>query len=314
MTRIALVSFPGQQSAALLGLQDLFTIASRMSRAAGGVTLDTTLAHPVDLPAGCDIVILPPNISGARGAGDYALHRWLRDSHARGATLASVCGGAFWLGHAGLLDGRPVTTHWAPEEEFRAAFPAAHLQPEHILIDDHDIVTAGGLVAWTDLGLHVAGHLLGPDILTPTARHLLIDPCSRDQSNWRSFRPCLGHGDPAILAPQHWAEANPATDLSVAALARRAAISARSLHRQFRAATGLAPNAYVQALRIEKARGHLERRRMAVADIAFATGYADTAAFTRLFRATTGLTPSDYRTRFSVLRPAAAPCAQQISP
>lgn len=305
MTRIALLAYPGHQQAALLGLQDLFALAARMGRDDGGPTLEVTIAQPDALPMDvADIVIVPPNLSGGRGASDHDLHDWLRHAHQRGTTLASVCAGAFWLGHAGLLDGRPVTTHWALEDEFRIAFPAADLQPEHILIDDHDIVTAGGLMAWTDLGLFFTERLLGPDIVTRTARHLLIDPRGRDQRNWRSFRPNLSHGDTAILALQHHIESAPGTDLSVAALARRAALSERSLHRRFRAATGLSPNAYVQALRVEKARGRLERSRDPVAQIAHAAGYGDLPAFTRLFRATTGLTPSQYRQRFSVLRPA----------
>ena len=303
MTRIALVAYPGHQVSALLGLEDLLTLAAATSRSGGGADLSVAIADPAHLPDPPEIAILPPNLSGARGAADHALHDWLRAAHTQGTTLASVCAGAFWLGHAGLLDGRPATTHWALEDEFRTAFPAARLMPEHILIDDHDIVTAGGLMAWTDLGLHFVDRLLGPDILTRTARHLLIDPRGRDQRNWRSFRPNLAHGDTAILALQRRIAANPAADLTVTALAAHAAMSERSLHRRFRAATGLAPNAYVQAVRIEAARGRLERSRDAVADIAFAVGYTDTAAFTRLFRTTTGLTPSDYRTRFSVLRP-----------
>lgn len=305
MTRIALIAYPGHQASALLGLADLFTIASRMSADLGGPRLETVTIAPGALPpAPPDIAILPPNISGAGGAGDHVLHRWLRDAHGQGTMLASVCAGAFWLGHAGLLDGRPVTTHWALEESFRAAFPRADLQPEHILIDDHDIVTAGGLMAWTDLGLHITEARLGPDIVSRTARHLLIDIRGREQRNWRSFRPCLTHGDAAILALQHAIEAAPADDHSITALSNRAALSPRSLHRRFRKATGLAPNEYVQALRIEKARGRLERSRSPVSDIAHAVGYGDTAAFTRLFRATTGLAPSEYRRRFSVLRPA----------
>ncbi|MEZ5716041.1 MAG: DJ-1/PfpI family protein [Paracoccaceae bacterium] len=149
LTLLALLAYPGHQQAALLGLQDLFTLAAGMSRAEGGPGIETRLLDPAALPPpdAADIAILPPNLSGARGASDHALHGWLRAAHGQGATLASVCAGAFWLGHAGLLGGRPVTTHWALEDEFRAAFPAADLQPEHILIDDHDIVTAGGLMA-----------------------------------------------------------------------------------------------------------------------------------------------------------------------
>jgi len=64
-----------------------------------------------------------------------------------GVTLCSACAGSYWLGHAGVLDGRPATTHWALEADFRASFPKVHLSPEQILLDDNDIVTAGGVMA-----------------------------------------------------------------------------------------------------------------------------------------------------------------------
>ncbi|UYV36096.1 helix-turn-helix domain-containing protein [Rhodobacteraceae bacterium D3-12] len=303
MPEIALLSYSGAQQAAMLGLHDLFTLASGISRKRSGPELTLSMnTPPAQTP---DIAILPPNMSGARGDADEALLDWLRAAHGQGAVLASVCAGAFWLGHAGLLDGRPATTHWMLEDEFCAAFPKAQLYPERLLIDDHDIVTAGGLMAWVDLGLFFVERLLGPDIVTQTARHMLVDPRGREQRNWRSFRPRLSHGDDRILPLQHAIESAPAADHSVVALAARARLSPRSLHRRFRAATGLTPNAYVQALRIEKARGLFERSRDSVATIARAVGYEDTPAFTRLFRSSTGLTPSEYRARFSVSSPPA---------
>ncbi|MEM7524660.1 MAG: helix-turn-helix domain-containing protein [Pseudomonadota bacterium] len=258
--------------------------------------------NPAPPPDDADFaaIVLPPNISGARGAEDHTLHDWIRRQRDRGAVICSVCAGAFWLGHAGLLDGRPATTHWALEEEFRAAFPRAALHPERLIIDDNDIVTAGGLMAWVDLGLFLVERRLGAPVVTRTARSLLVDPRGREQRNYRSFRPPLGHGDAAILAVQHWMEGAVDSDLTVTALADRAGLAERTFLRRFRAATGLTPNVYVQTLRVEKARGLLERTRLSVSEICWRVGYRDLSAFGRVFRTVTGITPGEYRTRFAI--------------
>lgn len=303
---IALVAYPGAQMSAVLGLADLFSVADSHGRAAGlprikTAILDFAAGVPAAAESNYDAVVLPPNLSGARGGGDEAVRAFIVRAHAGGALACSVCAGAFWLGHAGLLDGRPVTTHWALEAELKTAFPKVVLEPERILIDDHDLVTAGGVMAWLDLGLFLVGRWLGPDAVSQTARHLLIDPRGREQKNYRSFRPALAHGDRAILSLQHWMEANTAADLSVEALAAHTGLAMRTFTRRFKAATGLPPNLYVQTLRVEKARGLLERGRGTVNEIAWAVGYADVSAFAKVFRSVTGLSASAYRKRFGVV-------------
>lgn len=300
--RVALIAYDGAQMSALLGLEDLIEVANRYAAETGAGRIEAVRLRPDQLHPGMpfDAVLLPPNLTGRRGEADTGLHRWLAAQHDAGTTLCSACAGAFWLGHAGLLDGRPVTTHWALEEAFRAAFPRAALHPEHLLIDDHDIVTAGGLMAWVDLGLYLVRRWLGPDIVSRTCRHMLIDPQGREQRNYRSFRPRLTHTDAAIRALQRWMEGHAGDDLSVPALARRAAMSDRTLQRRFSEATGLPVSRYVQELRIEKARGLLERTALPVSDICWAVGYEDSSAFSRLFKTICGLSASDYRKRFSV--------------
>ncbi len=148
---------------AVLGLCDLFTIANRYGN--GGVRLVVTQVNEGALldPAlgSFDAVIVPPSLHQARGRDAKSIQTWLWAQHASGALMCSVCAGAFWLGHSGLLKGRSVTTHWALEEEFRTTFPDVQLNAEHLLIDDNDIVTAGGLMAWLDLGLFIVKRWLG---------------------------------------------------------------------------------------------------------------------------------------------------------
>jgi len=301
---LAIIAYQGAQEAAVLGLADLLDTANAISKRQGGIMIAVHTVRPGELPpvsVHFDAIILPPNRSGARGDDDTDLHGWIRARHGAGTLTASACAGLFWLGHAGLLASRPVTTHWALESEVRSAFPDADLQSEHLLIDDNDIVTAGGMMAWIDLGLFFVERWQGADVLTATARHLLIDPGKREQRNYRSFRPNMSHGDQAVLKLQLWMEAHVQEDLSVDALAARSELSGRTFLRRFKAATGTSPNAYVQALRVEKARGLLERTREPVGAVGWAVGYQDVSAFGRVFRSVTGLTAVEYRRRFSVL-------------
>ena len=301
---LAIVAYEGAQQAAVLGLADLFDTANSISQEQGGIVIDVGMVRPGELPPASshyDALIVPPNRSGTRGETHHELHAWIRARHAAGTLAASVCAGVFWLGHAGLLVQRPVTTHWALENEIRATFPEADIQPEHLLIDDNDIVTAGGMMAWVDLGMFFVERWQGVEVLSATARYLLIDPGKREQRNYRSFRPNLNHGDEAILALQLWMEAHVQEDLSVDSLVPRTRLSARTFLRRFKAATGLSPSAYVQALRVEKARGMLERTRDPVSAVGWSVGYQDISAFGRVFRSITGLSAVEYRRRFSVL-------------
>ncbi|RKF16631.1 helix-turn-helix domain-containing protein [Roseovarius spongiae] len=262
--RIALLAYEGVQMSAVLGIGDILTVANRYAGEAGAGQVDHAVLGLDDLgrEAQFDAVVLPPNLTGRRGNEDAIAHDWIAEQHRGGATLCSACAGAFWLGHAGLLDGRPATTHWALEREFRAAFPRADLHPEHLLIDDHDVVTAGGVMAWVDLGLFLVRRWLGPNVVSRTCRHMLIDPHGREQRNYRSFRPRLDHGDGPIRDLQRWMEENAASELALPTLSARARMTERTFQRRFADATGLPVSRYVQELRIEKARGLLERTTM----------------------------------------------------
>ena len=152
----ALIDYPGVQRSALWGLADMFALLPSLQNEQPGP--ETRIIDSVDPdPRPCSAFVFPPSIDGSRGTDAPQLQDWAVTQHQAGALACSVCAGAFWLGHAVLLNGRPATTHWALEAEFRAAFPKADLRPEHILIDDHDVITAGGLMAWLDLGLYLTG-------------------------------------------------------------------------------------------------------------------------------------------------------------
>jgi len=299
--QIALVTYPGAQMSAVLGLADLLQIANDQSRVLGGDVVEVVQVDIGKLPdSPFAALVLPPSLQGVRGAGELATHLWLRRQQLGGALLCSVCAGAFWLGHAGVLNGRPATTHWALEDEFRATFPQVLLSCEALLVDDNDVVTAGGVMAWVDLGLFLVRKWLGAQVVSNTARHLLVDTGGRQQSNYRSFRPILNHGDKVILKLQLWLEGHAQAEVIQTDLAQRAGLSQRSFLRRFKQATGLTPISYLQNLRVEKARGLLERTALPVAEIGWQVGYRDASAFSRVFKQITGLSAGEYRRRFGL--------------
>lgn len=199
----------------------------------------------------------------------------------------------------GLLSGRPATTHWLFAERFRERFPDIRLEIDKIVIEDGDIITAGGLMAWTDLGLRIVDRLLGPSVMIETGKFLLIDPSGREQRHYSSFAPRLTHGDEPILKVQHWLQARAGRATSVTDMAGHAGLEERTFLRRFKAATGMKPIEYVQHLRVGKARELLEFTRRSVDQIAWSVGYEDAAAFRRVFHRILGLSPGEYRSRFS---------------
>lgn len=315
LVEVGMMLYPDCQMGMVLGITDLFHIAGRFAvdhgRAPvrishwrlqdGGGFARCYDSHP-DEPAGNSptVLIAPGSLHKLLEADEVAPYaRWLLDRHAQGATLASNCGGAFALAATGLLAGRPATTHWFFAEQFRERFPEVRLESDRMVIDDGDIVTAGGLMAWTDLGLRIVERLLGPTVMMETARFLLIDPGGREQRNYASFAPRLTHGDEAVLKAQHLLQAKEGRVGGVSELAAEAGLEERTFQRRFKAATGMTPIEYSQHLRVGKSRELLEFTRRTVDQIAWSVGYEDAAAFRKLFHRITGLSPNEYRQRFS---------------
>ncbi len=306
------------QLAAALGLTDLFTVADRQGRTKRADP-DTPLLRvthwrkersdeaPVrvfdtggDAASAPAVLILPPSLGDPISREDANLYaNWLRDGHSAGITLASVCAGALVLGETGIFSERTVTTHWAYGELLRERFPAVgSVETDRLIIDDGDIITAGGVMAWTDLGLKLVDRFLGPTIMVETARVLLLDPPGREQRYYSTFAPRLTHGDAAVLKVQHWLQATEAKETALAVLASQASLEERTFLRRFQKATGLTTTEYIQRLRVGKAQELLQFSNSPVDRIAWQVGYADPGAFRSVFRRIVGLTPNEFRRRF----------------
>lgn len=309
---VGILLYRGCQSAMVHGLTDMLTTASDFASSRGSKGLrvshwtpgdDEVFTRGFDTHAGAnglpDIIVLPGRLSGPVTAAEAApFLRWLVEQHARGAVLASNCGGAFLLAETGLLDGRAATTHWKFADLLQERFPKISVEPEKIVVDDGDIITAGGLMAWTDLAMRLIDRLLGPSIMVETSRFFLVDASGREQRHYAGFAPRLTHGDEAILKVQHWLQAKGARAVSIADMASQAGLEERTFLRRFKAATGVKPTEYAQCVRMEKARELLQFTKRTVDQIAWSVGYEDTTAFRRVFNRLVGLSPGDYRRRF----------------
>ena len=315
---IGILLYPGGQMAAVLGLTDLFCVADELAREKSG-DLDTPLlrvshwqkesqdkapARAFDTVPGAAgtpaVLIIPPALGdpiSRDAAGLYA--DWLRDSHGAGITLASICAGALVLGEAGVLANRMVTTHWGYGDLIQTRFPElAGVETDRLIVDDGDIITAGGVMAWTDLGLKLVDRFLGPTIMIGTARHLVIDPPGREQRYYSTFAPKLMHGDAAVLKVQHWLQETGAKETSLRALAAQAGLEERTFLRRFQKATDMTTTEYIQRLRVGKAQELLQFSASPVDRIAWEVGYANPGAFRKVFTRIVGLTPNAFRRRF----------------
>lgn len=315
VAEIGLLMYPGSQ-AALHGLTDLFAVANRIADEHESSQLpilrvshwcdDGESAQPAQLfdshptsDSRMVAVIIPPSLFQL--TCEKALNRlamWIREKHAEGAAVGSVCLGVFLLAQSGLLDQRIATIHRTYAKALEARFPAIRVDADKPIIDDGDIITAAGLMAWADLGLRLVDRLMGPSIAASTAQFLEIKHCDSTQACGSHFSPILTHGDSAVLKVQHWLQRKGAVDVSLSMMAALAGLEARTFLRRFRAATGLRPIQYCQHVRVGKAREMLEFTNGTVDHIAWMVGYLDPGTFRTAFKKVTGITPADYRKRF----------------
>ena len=314
---LGVLIYQGAQLAAVHGLTDLFGVANRIAAEHASTKLPLlrithwhmqAVGEPVrvfDSQPGPELplmaVLVPPSICGfTDDQAPPTLLAWLRKRHAGGTVLGGVCIGSIMLARSGLLDGRSATTHWSSAESFAALYPSVRLEADKPIVDDGDLITTAGLMAWSELGLRLVDRLMGPSIAADTARFLVIEHSDSASQCGSNFAPILSHGDGAILKVQHWLQASGAVDVSVAAMAQQAGLEERTFLRRFRNATGLKPTEYCQHLRVGKARQMLEFTNGTIDHIAWTVGYQDPSAFRATFKKITGLAPSDYRSRFGV--------------
>lgn len=279
---------------------------------AGGIMLCPQKA--IDDVEGCEIVFLPaltPHPEWMEKCGeepvfDDRLKDWIRDRHAAGATIVSLCTGSFVLAEAGLLDGLPATTHWACADRLQRRFPAIDVQGRRPIIvtgEEGRLISAGTGIYHGDLMLLLVQRFLGHEAAHSFARLSGKFWAGEAVDVYARLVERANVEDALVREAQAWLAENLTTADPVRALARHFHQTERTLTRRFQAATGKSPLAYLQCLRVEKGRRWLESTRIPVVEIADRVGYSDVRHFTRVFRRETGFTPGAYRKRFRLAPP-----------
>lgn len=213
--------------------------------------------------------------------------------------IAGNCTGNFFLAEAGILNYRQATTHWGFQQLFHERYPLVNLNADQLISRDQHVYCAGGGLAWFDLGLHLIERFYGFDVAMQSAKSFVIDYRRDSQLSYSLMKIGKPHQDTLIQKMQDWIEQNFQHSFTLDELAAQFNITVRTMIRRFKAALDVPPNQYVQAIRIEAARKRLEETEQSLDFIMQDVGYSDPSSFRRLFHKKTGLTPLEYRRRFS---------------
>jgi len=218
-----------------------------------------------------------------------------------GTLAAASCYGTFVLAESGLLDGLPATTTWWFEKEFRSRYPQVELDADKTLADAGQAVTAGAMTAHTDLSLHVLRRLGGAALARSVGSIMLVDGAKASQRPFMAVP--RNFSDPLVQKAIDWMLNRLEQPFSMDELADAVHVSYRTLNRRFIDTAGLPPLAYLQALKIERAKELLECGNRGFEEITAAVGYGDASSFRRLFKRSTGLSPAQYRRQFKGIAP-----------
>jgi transcriptional regulator GlxA family with amidase domain len=220
---------------------------------------------------------------------------FLRQQAARGTRICSVGTASYLLAEAGLLDGRPATTHWNYCGQFGRRYPAVDLKTRHLITQSDNIYCVGSVNSIADLMVHIVEEWFGSRIARAVENQ--FSPEIR-----RSFRAAAyqneadsSHHDEVVAQAQQWLQAHLSAPVSMALLAKQLRLTQRTLNRRFKRATGMTPLCYLQSLRITGAKELLRHSNLTVGDIAWQQGLQDVSYFSQLFRQHSGMSPLKYR-------------------
>jgi len=323
MQQVVILGFDGALASAITGVVDLFAMAgvswNRIQQQDVQRLFKVSIASPDGHPIRCinglqlqahvsyqeiqtaDILVVPTIAAPIQDVlqQNPELIHFLKSAHAEATLIAGNCTGNFFLAEAGILDDRIATTHWGFQEVFRSRYPKVKLNADLMISRDQNIYCAGGGLAWFDLGLHLIERLYGFEVAMQSAKSFVIDYRRDSQLSYSLLNIGQPHHDELVQKIQNWLEQHFHEDFSLNQLAEQFNVTGRTLIRRFKQALDIPPNQYLQAIRIEAARKRLEETDQAVDVIMQNLGYQDPSSFRRLFHKKTGLTPLEYRRRFS---------------
>jgi transcriptional regulator GlxA family with amidase domain len=251
--------------------------------------------HGLDALIGADLVAIPaisgPYLPEALDA--------IRAAAQGGAIILTVCSGAFVAGAAGLLDGRPCTTHWMHADELAMMYPTARVDRNVLFVDDGNLITSAGTAAGIDACLHLVRRELGSEVTNTIARRMVVPPQRDGGQRQYIDQPIPVRCSDGFAPHLDWILTNLDKPHTVTTLAKRASMSARTFARRFVDETGRTPMQWVTDQRVLYARRLLEETDLDIDRVADRSGFGTATLLRHHFRRVIGVTPSDYRRSFA---------------
>ena len=224
---------------------------------------------------------------------------WISKQYKKGAEVASLCLGAFLLASTGLLNGKECSTHWLMANEFREMFPEVTLVDGRVVTEQNGLYSSGGATSYWSLLLHLVEKYAGRDMAIMASKVYALEIDRKSQSPFIMFNGQKEHVDEPIREAQDYIESRVSERISVGELALKFAIGRRHFERRFKKATKNTPVEYIQRVKIEAAKKQFETSRKNVNEVMYDVGYSDTKAFRTMFKKITGLSPLDYKNKYS---------------
>ncbi|MBL1067578.1 GlxA family transcriptional regulator [Streptomyces sp. 7-21] len=272
------------------------TVDGRPVRTLGDFTI--SVGHGPEALRTADTVVIPPYGPLPETPGLPAAVADALAAIRPGARTVSICTGAFVLAAAGMLDGRPATTHWREAARFRELFPRVRLDADVLFVDDGDVLTSAGAASGVDVCLHLVRRDHGSRVANRVARRCVVPPWRDGGQAQYIEQPVPEPAATGTAATRAWALERLDAPLTLADLAGHARMSVRTFARRFREETGVSPGRWLIQQRVSRARELLESSDLPVERIAERVGFATAASLRQHLHAAIGVSPLAYRRTF----------------
>lgn len=314
--KVTLVVFDGVQALDVAGPLDVFTEANLLlpekdryqitlvGERPDGVTCSSGIEFKVhhsyrDFNAAADLLLVAGGPRLPEYRPDQSFLSWINQQVQGSARFGAVCNGVFLLGHAGLLVGREITTHWDHAERLAKQFPDSLIRPDKIFVRDGNLFTCGGVTAGIDLCLALIAEDWGQELVLQVAKRLIV--YIRREGGQSQYSPYLAVGpdEDSIVAKvlkyvtDHISEA-----LTIEDIADAVGISRRTFSRAFAKHAQVTPSVFVEQLRIDFARKLLEETDLPLKTVAFRCGFHTATQMRMIFSRRLSTTPKLYREKF----------------
>jgi transcriptional regulator GlxA family with amidase domain len=217
---------------------------------------------------------------------------WIQKQHEKGANIASMCTGAFFVASTGLLDGKRTTTHWMGSPAFRKLFPKVKLEDDKIIIDEGKFYSSAGAFSFTSLIIYLIEKFCGREMAFAASKVFMVQVHDSSQYSFSIFDLQRSHEDYEIGKVQDYIEKKYDELITINGLAEKFNMSSRTFIRKY------TPLEYIQRVRVEAAKRFLEKGKLTVEQVCIEVGYGDFGFFRNIFKRLTGLTPQEYKKKY----------------